>query len=105
MVSFIPHAPVEQHRTVQHKGFNSKAKQNSQGNGAVGCFSVAREGNERSGEIKHISSSSQNNPALRPYFNVPENELLQFRVVGAGSNFAWAQPVSASCPHTGNSQP
>lgn len=29
---------------VQHEGFNSKAKQNSKGNGAVVHFSIAREG-------------------------------------------------------------
>lgn len=70
-----PYAPVEQHRAAQHKGFNSKAKQNSKGNRAVVCFSVAGEGNGWNGEIKNVSGNSQNNPALRLYFNFSENEL------------------------------
>lgn len=40
-----PYTPVEQHRAVQRKGFNSEAKQNSKGNGAVVRFSIAGEEN------------------------------------------------------------
>lgn len=98
-----PYTPVEKHRAVQHKGFNSKAKQNGKGNGAVLCSSVAAGGNGWNWEIKDSSSNSQNNAVLRLYLNFSEKELLGLTAVRAGSNPAWAQPVAAGCPHTDSS--